>query len=864
VYGDPFPDAWPTMAVDELRQALSNRYTIERELGRGGMATVYLATDAKVDRQVAIKVLHPELAAAVGGERFHREIHIATRLTHPNILPVYDSGEANGTLYYVMPFVEGESLRDRLSRERQLGIDVAIRITCQIAAALDYAHATNIVHRDIKPENILIEAGQAVLADFGIARAVTGVADVEALTRTGMSLGTPAYMSPEQAMGERTLDGRSDQYALACVTYEMLAGQPPFTASTMQALIARHIAEPVPLITTVRSSVPDEVQDVILQALEKVPADRFATTRQFADALAEAASLTMTGMTRRHTAARIARTTRTARVPTRRGFGWSKQQRIAVVVAGLVVLAGSATVGVVWAKRHDQPPSPIGGTAGFRTERVAVLYFDDESRDKSLGYLADALTQELIERLDDVAALDVISINGVSRFRQDPNIDTVAATLQAGTIVRGAVEKVGERVRVEFRLIDGNSGAEFPAARGSVEHPLASGLAMRKELAEKVAQELRERIGPEVRLRTERSVATSNEAWSLVQRAARVGSEATALARGDSGAAASQRFAVADSLLARASTLDPQWPKPHVARAALALRRASVTKDEFAKPPLVDSALAYAGAAVGLDPQDVEALEIRGTVSFQKRRLGFISHPTEGNALVRSAEADLTEATKIDPSRASAWNTLSALLYFNFDRLGSSNAAQRAYDSDAYLEAMPDIIWRLYATSYDLEYLVKASDWCKMGARRYPADPRFLRCQLRILASAPQAPDVNEAWRLLREFDNRVPISGREFQHREMQMMVAVAIARVGLRDSAERVIGRSRGDRILDPRGELVGQEAIARALIGDKKGAIQLITQYLAAHPEHRAGFTKANTWWWRSLQDDPRFKRLVNTER
>ena len=266
--GTPFPDLWPTMAVDELRQALSNRYTIERELGRGGMATVYLATDAKVDRRVAIKVLHPELAAAVGGERFHREIHIATRLTHPNVLPVYDSGEANGTLFYVMPYVEGESLRDRLNRERQLGIDDAIRITCQIAAALDYAHQANIVHRDIKPENILIEAGQAVLADFGIARAVTGVADVEALTRTGMSLGTPAYMSPEQAMGERTLDGRSDQYSLACVTYEMLAGQPPFTASTMQALIARHIAEPVPLITTVRSSVPDEVQDVILQALE--------------------------------------------------------------------------------------------------------------------------------------------------------------------------------------------------------------------------------------------------------------------------------------------------------------------------------------------------------------------------------------------------------------------------------------------------------------------------------------------------------------------------------------------------------------------------------------------------------------------
>src|SRR5919202_916645 len=292
---------WPTMAVDGLREALGDRYTIERELGRGGMATVYLATDTKVGRRVAIKVLLPELAAAVGGERFHREIQIATRLTHPNILPVYDSGEADGTLYYVIPFVEGESLRERLDRERQLGIDEAIRITCQVAYALDHAHSAGIVHRDIKPENILLEAGQAVVADFGIARAVTGAADVEALTRTGMSLGTPAYMSPEQAMGERTLDGRSDQYALACVTYEMLTGQPPFSAPTMQALIARHIAEQVPLITTVRQAVPDAVQDVILQALEKVPADRFPTIGHFAQALADAGAMSMTATTRRAT-----------------------------------------------------------------------------------------------------------------------------------------------------------------------------------------------------------------------------------------------------------------------------------------------------------------------------------------------------------------------------------------------------------------------------------------------------------------------------------------------------------------------------------------------------------------------------------
>jgi serine/threonine-protein kinase len=260
---------------------LGGRYRIERELGRGGMATVFLATDTSVGRRVAIKVLHPDLAAAVGAERFHREIHIASTLTHPNILPVYDSGQMNGGLFYVMPVVEGESLRDRLDRERQLPLDDAIRITCEVASALEYAHSKGIVHRDIKPENILLEEGHAVVADFGIARATSSLGDGPALTKTGMSLGTPAYMSPEQALADKSLDGRSDQYSLACVTYEMLTGEPPFTSASVQGLIAKHLATPVPEITTVRPSVTDEVQDVILRALEKVPADRFPRrTRQ--------------------------------------------------------------------------------------------------------------------------------------------------------------------------------------------------------------------------------------------------------------------------------------------------------------------------------------------------------------------------------------------------------------------------------------------------------------------------------------------------------------------------------------------------------------------------------------------------------
>ncbi len=267
-----------------LRSALADRYTIERELGSGGMATVYLAQDRKHHRKVAIKILKPELAAALGPERFLREIEIAAGLTHPHILPLHDSGEADGLLYYVMPFVEGQTLRGRLEREKQLPLEDALAITRDIAEALSYAHSHGVVHRDVKPENILFQVGHAVVSDFGIARAITAAAGGN-LTETGIAVGTPAYMSPEQAAGSRELDGRSDIYSLGCVLFEMLAGAPPYAGPTAQAIMARRLTEPVPSLHAVRETVPDAVEQAIGQALARVPADRFATAQQFAEAL---------------------------------------------------------------------------------------------------------------------------------------------------------------------------------------------------------------------------------------------------------------------------------------------------------------------------------------------------------------------------------------------------------------------------------------------------------------------------------------------------------------------------------------------------------------------------------------------------
>ncbi len=275
-----------TSPLARLNAALDGRYRIERELGAGGMATVYLARDLKHKRDVALKVLKPELAAVLGGERFLREITTTANLQHPHILPLFDSGEADGFLYYVMPYIEGETLRGRLKRERQLPVADALEIARVIASALDFAHRRGVIHRDIKPENVLLQDGVALVADFGIAVAVT-TAGGERLTETGLSLGTPAYMSPEQIAGEGNIDARSDVYALACLTYEMLAGDPPFVASRPMAVLARHLADTAPPIATVRRSVPPAVARAIARALSKTPADRYESAGAFARGLRE-------------------------------------------------------------------------------------------------------------------------------------------------------------------------------------------------------------------------------------------------------------------------------------------------------------------------------------------------------------------------------------------------------------------------------------------------------------------------------------------------------------------------------------------------------------------------------------------------
>ncbi|NIM50221.1 MAG: protein kinase, partial [Gemmatimonadales bacterium] len=403
----------------------------------------------------------PELAAALGPERFLREIEIAARLHHPHILPLYDSGEADGFLYYVMPYVEGESLRDRLDREKQLPIDDALQIAREVVDALGSAHSHDVVHRDIKPENILLEEGHAVVADFGIARAITA-AGGETLTETGISVGTPAYMSPEQASGERQLDGRSDTYSLGCVLYEMLAGQPPFTGPTVQSVIQQHLAAEPPNVAAIRPAVPADIVGVLARALAKTPADRFSPVGAFVEALAK-----------RKSAAVVATPTAVTRPMLRL---WRLP---ALVGVALVVMVGTALVVGRWIR-----PTPTGEPEHPPTA-IAVLPFENLSADGPYGFFAPGLHDELLTQLAKVAALTVIGRTSVLAYEGSAKrLSEIGDELQVGSIVEGSVQVVGDQLRVNVQLVDAATEAHLWAER--YDRTLDDAFAIQSDVAQQV------------------------------------------------------------------------------------------------------------------------------------------------------------------------------------------------------------------------------------------------------------------------------------------------------------------------------------------------------------------------------------------
>src|SRR5438093_350762 len=415
---------------DRLQEALAERYLIEREIGRGGMATVYLAQDLKHRRPVAVKILHPHLAANLGPERFHREVEIAARLSHPHILPLHDSGEADGFVYYVMPYVQGESLRGRLTREGKLPLNEALRITREVAGALGYAHGQGVIHRDIKPENVMLHEGEAMVTDFGIAKAISASAG-ERLTETGTSLGTASYMSPEQASAEHTIDGRSDIYSLACMLFEMLAGEPPYTGPTAQAIVVKRFTEPVPSIRSRMPAVPEAVDRAITRALARDPADRFGSVEQFIQALESGTE---------------------HRLP-----------------------AGSTTVVIA---QH-----PV-------VKSIAVLPFADMSPERDQEYFTDGIAEEIINALTKIDALRVASRTSAFAFKgKNEDIGEIGKKLKVATVLEGSVRKAGNRLRVTAQLVNVSDGYHLWSER--YDRELEDVFAIQDEIAENIVKALR-------------------------------------------------------------------------------------------------------------------------------------------------------------------------------------------------------------------------------------------------------------------------------------------------------------------------------------------------------------------------------------
>jgi tRNA A-37 threonylcarbamoyl transferase component Bud32/TolB-like protein len=460
-----------------LSAALADRYRVEGEIGSGGMATVFLAEDLRHHRRVAIKVLHTGLVQTLGAERFLREIRTVANLTHPHILPLHDSGEAEGLLFYVMPYVKGESLRARLDKEGQLPVGDAIQIAREIADALAYAHGEGVVHRDVKPDNIMLEAGHAVLADFGVAHALAEAKE-ERLTKTGLSLGTPAYTSPEQAAGGREPDGRSDQYALGCVLYEMLTGHPPFTGPELESIVRQHLTVDPPPVTQVRTTVPTQVAGALTRAMAKSPADRYRTASEFGAALGQATVAAPAG----------------PESPTRR-----PPSRIRVVALSLAAMV--ALVLLIWAGLWCGRPTPVSEAS----RRVIVLPYDNQTGDPDLDPIGRMVAEEITEGLARTGEIQVVPsmmvLEALARNRggeggegEEAAVQQLARETNAGIAVTGAYYRRGDEMEVHSEVVDLAAGEPLGAVetvRGSIEDPREAVAPVRDRVVGVLATRLR-------------------------------------------------------------------------------------------------------------------------------------------------------------------------------------------------------------------------------------------------------------------------------------------------------------------------------------------------------------------------------------
>jgi serine/threonine protein kinase/Flp pilus assembly protein TadD len=638
------------------------------------MATVYLADDLRHERKVAVKVLHSELSSSLGPDRFLREIKLAARLNHPHIVPLYDSGEAESYLYYVMPLVEGESLRDRLLRDGHIPTEEALQLVRGIASALDYAHRQNIVHRDIKPENVMLQDGEALVTDFGIAKAVS-VAAGDTLTQTGMMVGTPAYVSPEQAAGEAVVDGRSDQYSLACVLYEMLSGRKPFTGATAQAVLSKRFTEPVPSIREAVPTVTEEVETALGKALSKDAAARYSTTMEFARALVAVHLSTPDG--------------------------------------SLLTQSGASAA-----------------------KSIAVLPFTSSGGDSESEYFADGIAEEIINALSKIKALKVSSRTSSFTFKgKNEDIREIGRKLQVGTVLEGSVRKSGKRLRLTAQLVNALDNSQLWAER--YDRELEDVFEIQDEIAASIVSALRVVLTEDERKAIEQVPTANVEAYEFYLRGRQFFHQhrrrAHEFARQmferaielDPGyALAHAGIADCCSFLYQYFDASPQ----NLRRAEAASRRAL----ELA--PHLAEAHASRGLAVSLTGNFEEAEQEFQTAmrldpkSFEAAYFYARACLAQGKA--SEAAKWFERAIAVRPDDFAALIILAGV-YRELDRVAdATRATRRAYDAARkHLELNPDNPRALYMGAAALSALGesdKARDWARRAQEMEPDDPSVL------------------------------------------------------------------------------------------------------------------------------------------
>jgi serine/threonine-protein kinase len=741
------------------------------------------------------------------------------RLQHPGLLPILHAdvahaGDGLPIAYVITPHLDGETLRARLAREGELPLDDALRLLAEIAEAVAVLHAHDAVHGGIRPEAIRLVGRHALLAE------------------AGLTAGAAA-------------DAADDQEALARMGGELLGGGMP----------------------------PARASDALARAQAIDPARRFPDMTALAAAL-HAARRDVT--TARRAARRAATPAPVARRRSRPSVS-GESARVATPIEAqssrpaprrrrTMVLGALATVliggGALLAGDGAAPTDAARAAPDADPRRIAVLYFDDRTADRSLGYLADGLTEELIGRLAEVQGLDVVSRNGSAAVRslRAPR-DSIARLLGAGTLVLGAVEPAGAgRVRVTAQLLDAR-GTEI--RRTALEAPAADPIAARDALATQVTAFLRERLGEEVRARAQRATTRSAEAWVLLQRAEQRRKQAEEAATAGDSAAAARHFAAADSIALLAVQSDRAWSAPVVLRSRVAYRQSRLAVDDpLAARPRIDDGIALAGAALALDSSDADALELRGNLRYWKWLLRLEQQAAAADRLLADARADLEASTRLQPLQAGAWGSLSHLYYQTSEMTDVLLAARRAYEADAWLENAATIVDRLFLAAYDLEQVADAEHWCQEGVRRFPSDGRFVLCRLYLMTMRGQPADVDRAWALAGSDAVRhdAASGAGDYRRREARMVTAAILARAGLRDSARAVVATARAGTDLDPSRDLQHLEAFVQMQLADRNAALRALKVFLAANPEVREDLAADPGWWFRDLADDPGFRLLV----